>query len=216
MIALTTGVIFLFFIKQLQPSSQLWQWFLHENALFFSASKISLHLQNPQLIFSSLPLSCHGWTSSYPGRIAKSSYFHIFSQTAIYFQSYLVTHINTSVNQEIAHIYQADFSVTKELLNVSNSLHMANLKQWELKYYRIWLFCVETSKFLLESSKEIYFHLGCVFLFHRGSMVEESWVPSCHPANSFSLLLWSFFLVEEAVHHLLCHLLHIDLKSKER
>lgn len=140
-IALTTDVIFLFFIKQLQPSFQLWQQFLHENALFFSPSKRRLHLQNPQLNFSSLPLSCHDWTSSYPGRIARSSYSCIFSQIAIYFQSYLVNHTNTSVNQEIAHIYQADFSVTKEkLLNVNNSLHMANLKQWELKYYRIWYF----------------------------------------------------------------------------
>lgn len=140
MIALTTDVIFLFFMKQLQPSFQLWQQFLHENALFFSLSKRRLHLQNPQLNFSYLPLFCHDWTSSYTGRIAGSSYSRIFSQIAIYFQLYLVNQVNTSVNQEIAHIYQVDFSVTKEkLLNV-NSLHMANLKQWELKYYRIWYF----------------------------------------------------------------------------
>lgn len=53
-----------------------------------------------------------------------------FCQIAIYSQSYLAILVNTSVNHEVAHIHQAYFSITnEELLDISNSPHMAYLKQ---------------------------------------------------------------------------------------
>lgn len=53
-----------------------------------------------------------------------------FCQIAIYSQSHLAILMNTSVSQEVAHTYQAHFSVnSEEQLDISNSLHMAYLEK---------------------------------------------------------------------------------------